>query len=281
MSIILDALEKTEDDPSHKTESSEENANPTPAPKKSSSKPIGKSPYSGGKKPKGSNRRIVTLLLFLLFSICFYVFRGQIFEFYTAFLGDNPQPAQNRPIQPHLLVKNQPTLNTDTSGDKEIDAKLQEEVQLLKEQASNALRESKLDQALKFYGQLQLKAPTDPEVLNNYGVALRKSGQVEEAKFSYEQALKLKPQYPEAMNNLAVLYMADNKYNSAKRLLRSAIKIDPNYIDPYLHLAICLEKMGQVGDAIKHYEAFLEMSVGKVERKVRLQVEDRLAKLKN
>jgi Flp pilus assembly protein TadD len=152
--------------------------------------------------------------------------------------------------------------------------------QELSDSALDNYKNGNFEESAADYEKLIVMDSLNPEVYNNYGVALKKAGKLPKAMANYSKALALKPDYPEALNNLAVAYMADNKYDAAKDLLEKAVVLDPEYIDARLHLAICLEKTGELQEAISYYEAFLKMSEKKVDRRIRLQVEDRLARLK-
>lgn len=154
------------------------------------------------------------------------------------------------------------------------------EYQELKETALQNYKDGNFDEAVADYGKLVVKDPENAELYNNFGVALRKLGLLDKAKGAYNKALQLNPNYTQAMNNLAVADIADNQYVTAKDLLKRAIQLDPEYMDPYLHLAICLEKGGEFEAAKENYETFLRLSEKKVDRKIRLQVEERLARLK-
>lgn len=276
MSIILDALKKADEkkNPAESGNAPDSGAeNPDSGGKKSG--------LFGGKSPFGAkldlkdlkaNKRVVVLggavLVLLLAAVIF----GNPLSSLTG--GGANQPA---------VVTNQQTSQDLTSQlvEKQVQENL-ENVKRLRKSAIQNFREGNLQETLQAYAQLTatLGASDDPEIYNNYGVSLRKSGQLDEAREAYEKALALKPDYPKALNNLAVVHMTENRYHKAKELLLRAIAIDPDYIDPYFHLAISLEKNGQVEDAVKYYDQFLEMSADKVSRTVRLQVEERLSKLK-
>lgn len=159
-------------------------------------------------------------------------------------------------------------------------AALNPKAQELTDSALDNYKNGNFEESAADYEKLIVMDSLNPEVYNNYGVALKKAGKLPKAMANYSKALALKPDYPEALNNLAVAYMADNKYDAAKELLEKATVLDPEYIDARLHLAICLEKTGELQEAISYYEAFLKMSEKKVDRRIRLQVEDRLARLK-
>lgn len=162
------------------------------------------------------------------------------------------------------------------------------EVERLKQSAQENFAAADYEAAIADYRNLVIKDAQnpDPEVYNNYGVALRKAGLLGQAESAYGTALKLDPNYTQAMNNLAVVYMSQNQYVKAKDLLKKAIELDPEYIDAHLHLGLCLEKNGELEAAKGYYESFLKLSEfwknydKQDARKIRLLVEDRLAGLK-
>lgn len=150
----------------------------------------------------------------------------------------------------------------------------------LQESAILNFQNGNYEQSVVEYKELVELLSSDPEVYNNYGVALKKLGKNKEALLAYETALALKADYPEVLNNMAVINMAENNYNEARRHLERALELDPDYLDPQLHLALCLEKMGDYESSVKYYQSFLEKSLGKVEKRLRVQVESRLEHLK-
>jgi len=160
------------------------------------------------------------------------------------------------------------------------------EIESLKQSAEENFSNGDYEASVTDYRNLVIKDPTNPEVHNNYGVALRKAGLLDQAESSYGTALKLDPNYTQAMNNLAVVYMSQSQYVKAKELLKKAIELDPEYIDAHLHLGLCLEKNGELEAAKGYFESFLILSEfwknydKQDARKIRLLVEDRLAGLK-
>lgn len=158
--------------------------------------------------------------------------------------------------------------------------KISQKTLKLKESAILNFQNGDYEQSAIDYKELLELLPSDPEVYNNYGVALKKSGKNKEAFVAYETALALKADYPEVLNNMAVINMTENNYNEARRYLEKALELDPDYLDPQLHLALCLEKMGDYEGSVNYYQSFLENSVGKVEKRLRVQVESRLEHLK-
>lgn len=64
------------------------------------------------------------------------------------------------------------------------------------------MRQRRLKDAIALYRKAALLYKEDPELFNNYGVALFFNGEKEEALLNIRTALSLKPDYPEARDNL-------------------------------------------------------------------------------
>jgi protein O-mannosyl-transferase len=64
------------------------------------------------------------------------------------------------------------------------------------------MRQGKIGEAIPLYQKAVLLYDEDPELLNNYGVALFLKKEKEEAVVKIRTALRLKPDYPEAQDNL-------------------------------------------------------------------------------
>ncbi len=132
----------------------------------------------------------------------------------------------------------------------------------LKKSALNLFNERRFEQALATWQRLTLLLPTDSEIYNNMGLALKKMGKKEEAYQAYTKALALQREYPEALNNLGVLYLNDGERPKAKSHFQEALGIKPDYPDPHLNLAVLFEQEGNVKQAHEHYMKFLELSPG-------------------
>ena len=154
-----------------------------------------------------------------------------------------------------------------------------EKVEMLNRKIALHYDKAQYEEGLAKIEELILLRPISPEVYNNYGLFLKKLGRKAEAKEAYNKALALKANYPEALNNLAVISISSGRHSEAKRLLSKALELKPDYLDAQLHLAIAFEKNEEEGRARDLYEKFLINSEGKVDRRIRLQVEDRLSTL--
>lgn len=280
MSIILDALKKN-DDGKKMGETQGDDAKPGPT------------SYSGVFMPNAtktlapvsglnSKKRIVVLIALLAIAALAAVTLSN----FKSSPSVTTAPKSVATLTPEMLAKISEAKKNKTGavGDVEKikeDEKSDQELEIdrLKNSAALHFQSQEWDLSAKDYSQLINLSPTDPEARNNYGLVLKKLGKKNEAKEQYTLALALKEDYPEALNNMAVMHILDNNLLEAKGLLKKAIELNPDYLDPYLHLALCLEKNGEVTLAKEYYQVFLKNSEGKVDRKIRLQIENRLAKL--
>jgi len=263
MSIILDALKKADKkEESQSTEktsdgsgASEENSvgmfNPKPS--------NGKSSKSSKKK---SNKRVFVLVgVFLI---------GAVYAAYTL---------SGLKLNDIKIYK--PKVPTQVAAQKEVNVKENkvEQSEIDKRKALKFFHDGKYEKSIKIFQDLLEKETSDPGLYNNFGVALKKAGKINESREAYQTAIMLKPDYYQALNNLAVIELFERNYNEAKRNLLKALEFSPEYVDAHLHLAVCLERLGELEKAMTYYRSFLSLSEGKYSRKVRIQIESRLARL--
>ena len=64
---------------------------------------------------------------------------------------------------------------------------------------------------------------------NNWGVALVKTGRMQEAIEHYKQALQLDPNYPEAHSNLGVVLVQTGQTQEAIEHYKQALMLRPDY----------------------------------------------------
>lgn len=146
---------------------------------------------------------------------------------------------------------------------------------IIKTEALRLYEQGNLEESEKKWKELIKISPDNAEAYNNLGVVLKKSGQSDLAKEFYEKALSLNPVYPQALNNLGVL----EDPSQAITTFNKAILADPKYAEPYFHLALLLEKGGQVLDAASQYQRFLDLDPT-IDSKLKGQIKMRILKLK-
>ncbi len=255
MSLILDALKKAQ----HKTEV----ASPVQEQSVQNHKPTGT-----------SSRRVVLLFILFLVAGGMWFMRDKLFlptfESQEVAVKSTLKQVKTavvpKPVDPVALEK----------------AKMQKEMDTINQLISGAdmqFQNGDYAKSAEAYKQLLLYRPSQPEVYNNYGMALRKLGRIDEAKQAYMTALALKPEYAEALNNFAVLLMEDRQYSEAKSHLEKALLLNAQYTDALLHLGLCFEKMGDVSHSIGAYQRYLKASSGDMNRNLRIQIENRIVKL--
>lgn len=83
------------------------------------------------------------------------------------------------------------------------------------------MRQKKIEEAIPLYREALIHVIDDPELLNNYGVALYFKGEVDAAILKFQAALHLKPDYAEARENL--LKVLDTRKTPGKVLEGGAL----------------------------------------------------------
>lgn len=270
MSIILDALKKVQ---AAKTPSQEQ---------KQTANTEGSGMFNPQSQVSPVNvvsqkRRVIVLAGVAIVVLGLAVFMGIGSKFGVLF--SDTKPVTDKAVKSTSKVPQTTELN-DTSDSKENEDKRINEINQLKADAAEKFIGGDYLKSVESYKKIVIKIADDPEVYNNYGLALKKLGKQDDAKRQYMVAITLKPDYAEALNNMAVIEITEGKYNEARNRLEAAVQTSPDYLDPYLHLAICLEKLGEVTGAMNNYTEFLKRSEGRSDlRKIRVQIEGRLARL--
>src|SRR5450759_3029247 len=89
----------------------------------------------------------------------------------------------------------------------------------------------------------------------DYGLALQKEGQWEQAEEQYRVALGSKPANAKAHMNLATVLMAQAKYDAAVPHMEEALRLQANSGEFHLSYASLLQRLGRGDEAGPHYEA--------------------------
>jgi len=98
---------------------------------------------------------------------------------------------------------------------------------------------------------------SDPELLNNQGIAYSRTGDLEKAIGIYEKALALDSKFPALHNNLGTAYLSlslkkrDSKiFQKSIESFKKAIELDPKYPLPYNGLGMAYRQAGNLEAAI-------------------------------
>ena len=95
---------------------------------------------------------------------------------------------------------------------------------------------------------------------NNLGIALLKTGNVDEAMVHYQMALEINPDFAEAHNNLGNFLFQKGSVDEAMVHYQKALEINPDYAEAHYNLGYALLKMGNVDEAIAHLQKALQIN---------------------
>jgi predicted O-linked N-acetylglucosamine transferase (SPINDLY family) len=101
-------------------------------------------------------------------------------------------------------------------------------------------------------------APDDAETLCNFGLLLKRSGQLEEAKSVLEQSLALRADSHHAHTYLSGTLSDLGLLDEAEASARAALALAPDFIDAWQSLAVTYEREGKTEQAIATYRRVLE-----------------------
>jgi protein O-mannosyl-transferase len=111
------------------------------------------------------------------------------------------------------------------------------------------------------HSQLALKLKSDdPEIRNNFGIALNKAGRSQEAVEQYRQAISLKPDYTDAYNNLGNALIAVGRFQEAIECCEQALLINPNSLEAHNNLGNAFQSIGQYQQAIDYYKTAININ---------------------
>ena len=106
---------------------------------------------------------------------------------------------------------------------------------------------------LNAYSRLVSLFPTNPSILNDYGLTCLLGQNVEKAESILQRALKLRPDDIHIMANLGQALLRQEEYHKAEVQFRQAIKVSPKFAGGFSGLGTALEKQAKSDEAIKNY----------------------------
>ncbi|OFW02375.1 MAG: hypothetical protein A3I61_12925 [Acidobacteria bacterium RIFCSPLOWO2_02_FULL_68_18] len=185
---------------------------------------------------------------------------------------------------------------TPTSGLTPEQVKANQETQALAQQAIDAMRAGRDDEAIQRFNELVVKVPTCSDCYYNLGVAYSKRQQFADAEASFRKATELAPNSADAYTGLANVYNAQKKFDlaqqasakaaelagagggggnaealynqgvilwnagkfaDAKVQFEAAVKADPKLAMAYYQLGMANVNLGQLPEARKAFEGYL------------------------
>ncbi len=105
-----------------------------------------------------------------------------------------------------------------------------------------SMKEKRFEQALERLRVLSGTESPSPHVLNDLGVCLRYSGQMEEAESALHLAVQTDPMYGDAWSNLGCVHYLRGSYEEAESCFQEALLRDHR---PYYHLNLAMCRLGR------------------------------------
>jgi tetratricopeptide (TPR) repeat protein len=118
---------------------------------------------------------------------------------------------------------------------------------------------------MAMWGDIVGKQPGNDRAHYNYGDALMKSGDVQEAMSQFEQALKINKDYPEAHNNLGQALASLGRVSDALPHFAEAVRLRPTDDRAQYNLANVLLAEGNLPEAAEHYDLALKLDPSSAE----------------
>ncbi len=112
--------------------------------------------------------------------------------------------------------------------------------------------------AADLYRQAVELEPSNSGLYNNWGVALRRYGDVAGSIRAYQRALELDPSLDAVYINLGLALLVEQRWQEALEILTQAEERLPNEITVPLYRGIALENLGQWGKAAQAYNAYVQ-----------------------
>ena len=123
-------------------------------------------------------------------------------------------------------------------------------------------RSGRLDDAMVQFKRVLSINPRSATAYNNIGVALAEKagyhGNLEAAIEAYRQAIAVDPRYPLPYNNLGLALSRRNEVQAAIAEYRKALLLDPKYLHAHWNLAAALRKQRDLDGALSEYHAALD-----------------------
>ncbi len=95
--------------------------------------------------------------------------------------------------------------------------------------------------------------PDQADCYSNLGIALQADGRIDDAIEAYQRAIALDPAHANAYSNLGVLLRASGRPADAEAAYRTAIRLNPDHIDAYTNLGILLNGLKRTEEAAACY----------------------------
>jgi predicted TPR repeat methyltransferase len=112
-----------------------------------------------------------------------------------------------------------------------------------------AHQQGRADDAVNLIGQSLALSPNQADWHSNLGIVLQSTGRLGDAIAEYERAIELDPNHANAHSNLGVLMRAAGRPEAAEAAYRTAIRLCPDHVDAYTNLGILLNGLNRAKEA--------------------------------
>ncbi|MFO0980174.1 MAG: sulfatase-like hydrolase/transferase [Planctomycetota bacterium] len=145
------------------------------------------------------------------------------------------------------------------------------------DEASQLMRDGKLEAGRKLMLHLVELQPNNVTFVSRYGMLLGQMGKLDEAIVHLQRALAIGPVDASTWFSLGQVHQQRGDRGEAEQCFRQALTIDRKHLGARLRLAEALEQSGQREQALEHYRTLLELWDG--DAATRGQIERRVAAL--
>ena len=116
-----------------------------------------------------------------------------------------------------------------------------------------AHQQGRRDEAVALIERSLALVPDQADWYSNLGIVLQSDGQLDAAIGACRRAIAIDPNHANAHSNLGVLWRATGKPAEAEAAYRTALRLNPNHIDAYTNLGILLNGLNRTEEAAACY----------------------------
>jgi predicted TPR repeat methyltransferase len=112
-----------------------------------------------------------------------------------------------------------------------------------------AHQQGRTNEALALIGQSLELSPNQADWHSNLGIVLQSDGRLGDAIAEYQRAIAINPDHANAHSNLGVLLRVAGRPEEAEAAYRTAIRLCPDHVDAYTNLGILLNGLNRAREA--------------------------------
>ena len=118
----------------------------------------------------------------------------------------------------------------------------------------------KLEEARLIYEKLLIKDPNNFQLINLLGAISFQQKKFDDSIIQFNKAINLNSNHHALYNNLGAAYKETERYEDAIKNLKKAIELNPNYAEAYNNLGIVFKKKYQHKEAHNNYKKAIELN---------------------